>query len=415
MHIPEIKRATDEQVLTPNQAGVASNIPKEQTKTVIRPEILKPAALAEHHLREYVRNIQPEAIIKAESNQASTFTDFYETAPEVIAKKLDVSSVTQSEYIAIEPEYEVNYLKPIDSTPISSPLPYIAVTPAEIVPKFIPPTNIELGSTDNPEAVTDEPNIEYVEDTVHIIEDNVLAPETEETGVLLQSELHDTTTELPLSLFAIDSEEVLPDTAVTETDTEQVTDTEYSPFAEFLDQTSDAPEVATSTDVQENIAIEYEAFAALFNPEPTAIQDPQAPTDSELMYTELQALPPICIEVVNVIAELPPESVEIAKDILLDINHAVDVVINLRINGDELAPEAEKQLEDLCVKLFTYLGIEDYDEQTVMEFVQGIILARKDGTREAKQDDDQIPSQFAQIMAFPWAKQLGTMILQLVA
>jgi hypothetical protein len=141
-----------------------------------------------------------------------------------------------------------------------------------------------------------------------------------------------------------------------------------------------------------------------------------------LNSTEIEPLPPVCIEVTTKILELAPEPAELAKEMLNEIVQVIDRVIEMRINGSDEAIVSEEKLEQLCIMLFEYLGIV-YTPEAVMEFVTGIIRTRQllpieamqraqnndtdEGTHELKM------GRLFQMFHYPSTRRLGTLILQL--
>jgi len=165
---------------------------------------------------------------------------------------------------------------------------------------------------------------------------------------------------------------------------------------------------------------EYKDFAAVLG-----ITEPIL---NEQQTLEVQPLPPICVEVAAAMQELAPEPAEAAQEMLQNIMIKIDEVVEQRISGSELAPASEEELEQLCIELFEYLGIE-HTPETVMEFVAGIMRTKKlsleteesnaeqydDGTHEIKLDDDQTPGRLAQIFNFPKAQKLAGIVIQFAA
>ena len=152
------------------------------------------------------------------------------------------------------------------------------------------------------------------------------------------------------------------------------------------------------------------------------------PIFNEQEALEIQPLPPVCVEVAAVMQELAPEPAEAAQEILQNIMIKIDEVVEQRISGSELAPASEEELEELCIGLFEYLGIE-YTPEAVMEFVAGIMKTKKlsleaeavtpehydDGTHEIKLDDDQTPGRLAQLFNFPKVQKLAGIVIRFAA
>jgi hypothetical protein len=179
------------------------------------------------------------------------------------------------------------------------------------------------------------------------------------------------------------------------------------------------------------ITEDIEAFAALFLPLDTS-ENPSlyiTPAEQETPETQdaVEPIPPVCVEVTAKITELDPAPAEIAFAILQEISEKIETVIALRHeeNG-EVALVAEAELEQLCIELFEYLGIE-YTPETVMEFVTGIMRVRQmpefqsvepadiqdDGTHEDKHHTDHDFSQLAQLFELPFMRALGSLTLRL--
>ncbi|MDB5182640.1 MAG: hypothetical protein JWO47_424 [Candidatus Saccharibacteria bacterium] len=125
-----------------------------------------------------------------------------------------------------------------------------------------------------------------------------------------------------------------------------------------------------------------------------------------LKEMEISPLPPVCIEVVNAIhflQETDPERAMAAIETLHKMSLAIDKIVALRLNGSELAPDAEEKLQDLCIQLFTQLGWA-LEPEKIMEFMQGMMQAKQiaqvisdrkapiteQGTHEIKDEHDPI-------------------------
>lgn len=136
--------------------------------------------------------------------------------------------------------------------------------------------------------------------------------------------------------------------------------------------------ITSEVHVLSETTIELMDFAALLNlPELPENNNPE--TVEILNDIEIAPLPQVCIEVttkINELQVLEPESAQAAVEMLQNITFAIDEVIELRMSGSELAPETEAKLQELCIELFTALGI-NHTPETVMEFVQGIMQAKQ--------------------------------------
>ena len=139
--------------------------------------------------------------------------------------------------------------------------------------------------------------------------------------------------------------------------------------------------------------------------DPLHASEPENSRSAEILHEmDIAPLPPVTIKVSEAIQELQitdPERADAAIEVLQKISFAIDEVIKLRQNKDEMAPNAEEDLQILCIELFSRLGWA-LEPETMMEFIQGVMQAKQmmqifaekeavqneSGTREFKKEHD---------------------------
>ena len=250
----------------------------------------------------------------------------------------------------------------------------------------------------------------YVELPVYFETPDEITVETEEAKEAEPYEYTDSTAEtLPLDM-----------PVTTESETEII------PVA-AIDSVPTQPEAPISPTVSESYVtqlVELTHFSNLL-PAPVSLPTEAVNILHEAKY-ELPVLPTVCLEITSAIEQLDTEPAAYAHELIGKITETIAAIALSRESGDDQARAQEEMLEQLCLDLFEYVGVE-YTRETVFDFVMGVVQAQKatteiavilqekddEGTHELKQDDVQNIGQLAQILQYPLTRTLGTLILRL--
>ncbi len=169
-------------------------------------------------------------------------------------------------------------------------------------------------------------------------------------------------------------------------------------------------ELGEDEEEDEEVSIDYDSKVLLLEPKPEELivinEDTETVTLAELLLKSEAVLshdePLTLVEQISQYVEksqeLGNDAVEVITDLISDIESLTQTFIELQQSTDfepQLAKKIQLELEDICMELLNYLGIE-YDDEILLKLIQTIIKQQslntetlvsylsKEGTHEIK-------------------------------